>query len=185
MSGIAGTTCRNLSNNLSLRGAERRSNLLPDEPRYARQAGDCFGAARLAMTTSTHGENTPGHHLCARLNCAGGAPSLADALPSSLAPTWLRIASKSRNSRWTAGPHAWSGPPSTSCTRNTAPARPLLVVLPATVSDRGEPRHPATPATHHRRRHPSRLARSALATSLRSHRPWPHRPGPIALTPSP
>ncbi len=35
---------------LSLRGAWRRSNPLPDEPSYARQAGDCFGAARLAMT---------------------------------------------------------------------------------------------------------------------------------------
>ena len=34
---------------------------LPDEPSYARQAGDCFGAARLAMTVSivsTHGEDT-------------------------------------------------------------------------------------------------------------------------------
>ena len=38
---------------LSLRGAERRSNPLPDEPRYARQAGDCFVAPRLAMT-GTH-----------------------------------------------------------------------------------------------------------------------------------
>ena len=37
--------------NLSLRGAERRSNLLPDERTSARQAGDCCGAARLAMTT--------------------------------------------------------------------------------------------------------------------------------------
>jgi hypothetical protein len=44
----------NRRNNLSLRGAERRSNPLPDEPRYARQAGDCFDAARLAMTVSTH-----------------------------------------------------------------------------------------------------------------------------------
>jgi hypothetical protein len=35
---------------LSLRDAERRSNLLPDERRNARQAGDCFGAVRLAMT---------------------------------------------------------------------------------------------------------------------------------------
>ena len=33
---------------VSLRGAQRRSNPLPDEPRNARQAGDCFGAARLA-----------------------------------------------------------------------------------------------------------------------------------------
>ena len=43
-----------------MRGAERRSNLLPDEPSYARQAGDCFVAPRLAMTglagVSTHGE---------------------------------------------------------------------------------------------------------------------------------
>jgi hypothetical protein len=31
-----------------VRGAE--TILLPDEPRDARQAGDCFGAARLAMT---------------------------------------------------------------------------------------------------------------------------------------
>ena len=48
---------------LSLRGAQRRSNPLPDEPRYARQARDCFVAARLAMTGlagfSTHGENAP------------------------------------------------------------------------------------------------------------------------------
>ena len=35
---------------LSLRGAERRSNLLPDERTSARQAGDCFAAPRLAMT---------------------------------------------------------------------------------------------------------------------------------------
>ena len=35
---------------LSLRGAERRSNLLPDERTSARQAGDCFVAPRLAMT---------------------------------------------------------------------------------------------------------------------------------------
>ena len=34
----------------SLRGAQRRSNLLPDERNSVRQAGDCFGAARLAMT---------------------------------------------------------------------------------------------------------------------------------------
>ena len=47
----------NRRNKLSLRGAQRRSNLLPDEPRYARQAGDCFGAARLAMTVSTHGDS--------------------------------------------------------------------------------------------------------------------------------
>jgi hypothetical protein len=47
----------NRRNNLSLRGARRRSNLLPDEPSYAHQAGDCFGAARLAMTVSTHGDN--------------------------------------------------------------------------------------------------------------------------------
>ncbi len=40
----------NCRNNLSLRGAQPRGNLLPDEPRCARQAGDCFGAARLAMT---------------------------------------------------------------------------------------------------------------------------------------
>jgi hypothetical protein len=44
----------------SLRGALRRSNLLPDERSCARQAGDCFGAARLAMTgcsgDTTHGE---------------------------------------------------------------------------------------------------------------------------------
>ena len=49
-----------------LRGAQRRSNLLPDECKSARQAGDCFGAARLAMTgcsmtgcsgDSTHSEN--------------------------------------------------------------------------------------------------------------------------------
>jgi len=44
---------------LSLRGAQRRSNLLPDEPRYARQAADCFGAVRLAMTVPPHGENAP------------------------------------------------------------------------------------------------------------------------------
>jgi hypothetical protein len=35
---------------LSLRGASRRSNLPPDEPPAARQAGDCFVAALLAMT---------------------------------------------------------------------------------------------------------------------------------------
>ena len=35
---------------VSLRGAERRSNHLPDEPRHARQAGDCFVAPLLAMT---------------------------------------------------------------------------------------------------------------------------------------
>jgi hypothetical protein len=39
---------------LSLRGAQRRSNLLPDERTSARQAGDCFGAARLAMTGLIH-----------------------------------------------------------------------------------------------------------------------------------
>ncbi len=44
-------------NNLSLRGTQRRSNLLPDERNSARQAGDCFGAARLAMTGFTHDEN--------------------------------------------------------------------------------------------------------------------------------
>jgi len=44
------TVSGNAQPNLSLRGAKRRSNLLPDEPRYARQAGDCFVAARLAMT---------------------------------------------------------------------------------------------------------------------------------------
>ena len=68
--------CVESRNNLSLRGAQRRSNPLPDEPRYARQAGHCFGATRLAMTgfagtgfagtgfagtglagCSTHGEN--------------------------------------------------------------------------------------------------------------------------------
>ncbi len=46
---------------LSLRGAQRRSNLLPDERTTARQAGDCFGARRLAMTgcsgDSNHSEN--------------------------------------------------------------------------------------------------------------------------------
>ena len=46
---------------LSLRGAQRRSNPLPDERTSARQAGDCFGAARLAMTgcsgDSTYREN--------------------------------------------------------------------------------------------------------------------------------
>ena len=56
MIGIAGIS-------LSLRGAQRRSNLLPDEPRYVRQAGDCFGAARLAMTGlagfSTYRQNAP------------------------------------------------------------------------------------------------------------------------------
>ena len=35
---------------VSLRGAKRRSNLLPDVPRKARQAGDCFVAPLLAMT---------------------------------------------------------------------------------------------------------------------------------------
>ena len=35
---------------LSLRGAQRRSNLLRDVPPAVRHAGDCFGAARLAMT---------------------------------------------------------------------------------------------------------------------------------------
>jgi hypothetical protein len=43
VSGIAG-------NNLSLRGAQRRSNPLPDERTPARQAGDCFVASLLAMT---------------------------------------------------------------------------------------------------------------------------------------
>ena len=36
---------------LSLRGAQRRSNPLPDERNAARQAGDCFGAARLRAFT--------------------------------------------------------------------------------------------------------------------------------------
>ena len=49
------------ANPLSLRGAQRRSNPPRDEPCYARQAGDCFGAPRLAMTgcsgDSTHSEN--------------------------------------------------------------------------------------------------------------------------------
>jgi len=44
------TVSGNVEPNLSLRGAKRRSNLLPDEPMYARQAGDCFGASHLAMT---------------------------------------------------------------------------------------------------------------------------------------
>ena len=35
---------------LSLRGAARRSNLLPDQRNSARHAGDCFVASRLAMT---------------------------------------------------------------------------------------------------------------------------------------
>ena len=47
----------NLRNTPSLRGVQRRSNPPPDEPGYVRQAGDCFGAARLAMTVSTHDEN--------------------------------------------------------------------------------------------------------------------------------
>ena len=50
-----------LKRHLSLRGAERRSNPLPDERASARQAGDCFVAPRLAMTSrssnSTHSEN--------------------------------------------------------------------------------------------------------------------------------
>ena len=50
----------NRRNNLSLRGAQRRSNPLPDERNSAREAGDCFGAARLAMTVSTHGANALG-----------------------------------------------------------------------------------------------------------------------------
>ena len=33
-------------------GAQRRSNPLPDERSSVRQAGDCFGAARLAMTST-------------------------------------------------------------------------------------------------------------------------------------
>ncbi len=59
--------------NLSLRGAQRRSNPLPDEPSYARQAGDCFGAARLAMTgcagDSTHSESAL-KHAVPRKHCA-------------------------------------------------------------------------------------------------------------------
>jgi len=47
----------NRRNNLSLRGAQRRSNLRLNERTAVRQAGDCFGAARLAMTVFTHGEN--------------------------------------------------------------------------------------------------------------------------------
>jgi hypothetical protein len=46
----SGSTLTEIVAYLSLRGAERRSNPLPDEPSYARQAGVCFGAARLAMT---------------------------------------------------------------------------------------------------------------------------------------
>jgi hypothetical protein len=49
---------------VSLREAKRRSNPLPHEPRYARQARDCFVASLLAMTgcsgDSTHGENARG-----------------------------------------------------------------------------------------------------------------------------
>ncbi len=42
-SGIAGTSCH-----CEARSAE--ANPRPDEPWYACQAGDCFGASRLAMT---------------------------------------------------------------------------------------------------------------------------------------
>jgi hypothetical protein len=38
---------------VSLRGAQHRSNPLPDKPAVVRQAGDCFGAARLAMTAAS------------------------------------------------------------------------------------------------------------------------------------
>jgi protein-S-isoprenylcysteine O-methyltransferase Ste14 len=42
----------NAQTNLSLRGALRRSNPPPDKRSSALQAGDCFGARRLAMTGS-------------------------------------------------------------------------------------------------------------------------------------
>jgi hypothetical protein len=47
------TLTGNAAHYSSLRGAERRSNLLPDEPRNARQAGDCFVALLLAMTAGS------------------------------------------------------------------------------------------------------------------------------------
>jgi len=43
-----------MSRNCHCEARSRRSNLLPDEPSYGRQAGDCFGAARLAMTGCSH-----------------------------------------------------------------------------------------------------------------------------------
>jgi hypothetical protein len=48
----AAARCVENSQPLSLRGAQRGSNPLPDERTSARQAGDCFVAARLAMTGS-------------------------------------------------------------------------------------------------------------------------------------
>ena len=44
---------RRHSSPVSLRGAERRSNPLPDEPRNAGQAGDCFVALLLARTKTS------------------------------------------------------------------------------------------------------------------------------------
>jgi hypothetical protein len=43
-----------MSRNCHCEARSRRSNLLPDEPSYGRQAGDCCGAARLAMTGCSH-----------------------------------------------------------------------------------------------------------------------------------
>jgi hypothetical protein len=45
---------------LSLRGAQRRSNLLPGERTSTRQAGDWFGASAL-QESARHGRDKPGH----------------------------------------------------------------------------------------------------------------------------